>query len=350
MSKKAPATDPWDEVVFLNPSTCGIYKNGGVRYKVDPATGRRDSSHVDNEMLEHVSRYLADPYEAIPGMVRVPLDIVEATGILVPRYYDARHSDAFGALLDELKVDGISLGELEEAGVIEVFGGHGSPSNDQRVGTIPYIKVSDIRNLRINVNPTNLIPLPLARRHWRGATSGLQPWDLITPNRASSNIGEFAILLPGEEQVVLTKEVFVIRAGPAQTVITPFYLLWAFSLSAVRQQWQRITLMQTNREDVNTRYREIRIPNPPDAVWASEKETAFREYFTTLADAKVNFLTSLESSGLQFIASARQVRTADTETSSDGDRDHDPSGEQSLSQKQGSLSRRRRVWKPDISD
>lgn len=38
-------------VVILNPATCGVYKNGGVRYKVDPTTGRR-SDEVDDELNE----------------------------------------------------------------------------------------------------------------------------------------------------------------------------------------------------------------------------------------------------------------------------------------------------------
>jgi len=114
------------------------------------------------------------------------------------------------------------------------------------------VKVSDIRGLRINVNPTNLVTESVARRFWRSESSGLQAWDVITPNRASSNIGEFAILLPGEEQIVVTKEVFVLRVLKGE-LWDPFYLLWALSLRAVRDQWRRVALMQTNREDCGDR-------------------------------------------------------------------------------------------------
>src|SRR5437868_1298444 len=138
-------------VVFLNPRTCGIYKDGGTRFKTDPKTGRR-TADIDNELLDHVTAYLENKLP--PGSTRV----------------------------------------------------------------------------------------------------GLKPWDLVTPNRASSNIGEFAILLPGEEQVVLTKEVFVFRILD-ETLLDAFYLLWALSLKAVRDQWRRIVLMQTNREDCGSRYR-----------------------------------------------------------------------------------------------
>jgi type I restriction enzyme M protein len=233
---------------------------------------------------------------------------VFSSQILVPRYYDERWLDDLRALLERENVEAISLGELEDIGILKVRGGHGSPSNDNRSGDIPYIKVSDIRSLRINVNPTNLVTEAVASTFWRGSDSGLQAWDLITPNRASSNIGEFALLLPGEERIVITKEVFVLRVvGGEEEGWDPFYLLWALCLKAVRQQWQRVALMQTNREDVGKRYREILIPLPRTAEWAQTVSSAFRRYFRTIAQARVEFAASLETSGYEYIASAHSA-------------------------------------------
>lgn len=199
-------------IVFLNPFTCGVYKDGGARYKIDPTTGRR-TDDIDNELGEHVGLYLAG--REAPGMVSTSLEEAFSKRVLVPRYYDERWADEFRVLLARENLDAVSLGDLVDRGTIRVRGGHGSPGTDQRAGDIPYIKVSDIRSLRINVNPTNLVTEAVARRLWRSGGSGLRAWDLITPNRASSNIGEFAILLPGEERVVITKEVFVIRIKEA---------------------------------------------------------------------------------------------------------------------------------------
>ena len=138
-------------------------------------------------------------------------------------------------------------------------------------------------------------------RFWRGEKSGLEAWDLITPNRASSNIGEFAILLPGEEQIVLTKEVFVIRVIRSD-LVDPFYLLWALSLKAVRDQWRRITLMQTNREDCGQRFREIILPKPKSKAWATSTSAAFREYFQTMANARVVFIEQVRISKFEHVA------------------------------------------------
>lgn len=300
-NRSAPIVHIHDHVVtFLNPQTCGIYKSGGVRYKTDAKTGKR-TSEVDNELLEAVDQYLAGEYP--PCQSDVPLARVLEKRILVPTYYDARFNAEIRSTLEDLDTVGVTLGQLHQQRVLNISGGHGSPPNDQRAGHIPYIKVSDIRAMRVNVNPTNLVSSSVARRLWRGKSSGLEPWDLVTPNRASSNIGEFAIILPGEESVVLTKEVFVLRVID-RTVWDPFYLLWALSLKSVRAQWKRIALMQTNREDCGPRFQEIVVPKPVCHDWALEQSSAFRDYFETIADARKRFTERISRSGMEYIATA----------------------------------------------
>lgn len=290
-----------DEVVFISPKTCGIYKDGGTRFKPDTLTGKR-TKEIDNELQEYVDRFLSG--EDFEGLTRKRVKDIFERQILVPRYFDARWEVDFQNLVDANGLNPITLGKLQESNVISVRGGHGSPGNDQRFGHIPYVKVSDIRSLRININPTNLVSQKVAENFWGGPTSGLKAWDLITPNRASSNIGEFAMLLPGEENIVLTKEVFVIRVQEGNADgWDPFYLLWAFCLKAVRKQWQRVALMQTNREDVGSRYKEIVLPLPTNKEWAEQVSKPFRDFFTTLAKAKESFIDSIRVSGHEFIAS-----------------------------------------------
>ena len=291
------------KVVFLNPQTCGISKKGMPRYKVKPDGTRTDE--IDNELIEHVEALLKNKKPI--GLIRKTSESCNRSSVIVPRYYDPRWDEQFNEFLNSSKLDEVTIGNLESDNILFVRGGHGSPSNDQRIGDVPYIKVSDIRNLRINVHPTNMIPRSLAEgSFWRGKDSGIKSWDLVSPNRASSNIGEFAIILPGEEGVVFTKEVFVFRinkgTGPGWD---PFYLLWALSLKAVRLQWQRVTLMQTNREDVGPRYREIRLPKPRSSRWARKVSAPFRAYFQTVATAREQFVSGVEADKFDYVANVR---------------------------------------------
>ena len=289
-----------DLVTFLNPQTCGIYKNGSDRFIVNSAGER--TKIIDNELLRLAIKYQNGQNDE---MFTVPLADTYKADVLVPQYYDYSLQRPFDELKLTHKFEQISIEELINKGIITVSGGHGSPSNDMRNGNIPYVKVSDIRNMRINVNPTNLVSIELAKRFWKtdNGKSNLCAWDLISPSRASSNIGEFAILLPGEEQIVLTKEVFVIRVHENVLGYSPFYLLWALSLTETRKQWQRVTLMQTNREDVGQRYKEILIPQPISKEWAETVSAPFRNYFTSIATAKKEFVLSTGNDKFTYIAS-----------------------------------------------
>ncbi len=206
----------------------------------------------------------------------------------VPTFYDRRYDEAFDGEMESEKFPSFTsktIGELIELGVFSIRNGHGSPTQSVRVGTVSYIKVSGLRAGLVNINPTNRVPLAVAKRFLRGDESGLAVWDLICPKRTSKNIGDFCMLMPGQEQGVTTKEVIVIRPGP-KAVFDPFYLMWALSLNIVRDQWRRVIFMQSNREDVGERYFDIRIPVSRDVRHANVVSQPFRDYHQRLATAR----------------------------------------------------------------
>ena len=134
--------------------------------------------------------------------------------VYVPKYFDNETFVGVQKLVKENKGLKLrTLGTLKIENQILMFGGHGSLSPDQRIGEIPYIKVSDLRAGHVNINPTNMVPISLAREYWRSDESNLLAYDLLSPERASKNIGEFCILMPGQESAVLTKEIIIVRAN-----------------------------------------------------------------------------------------------------------------------------------------
>lgn len=91
------------------------------------------------------------------------------------------------------------------------------------------------------------------------------------------------MLLPGQEDIVLTKEVLVFRAGPSAP-FDNFYLAWALMLPWVQRQWSRVVFMQTNREDLGNRWREVEIPLPPSKERARDLSQAVEKYYRGLAE------------------------------------------------------------------
>lgn len=274
--------------------TVGINKDGEELYVVDEATGER-TDVIDDKLLDDVRSLESGEITATGRWVESE-DLTDRL-MAVPAYFDARPMTDFEAMMNRPEMndfDALTIEELVEKGWVTTQGGHGSPSADLRRGTVPYIKVSDIRAGQININPTNRVSDVVARRFWKGSESGLKQWDLITPIRTSKNIGEFAVLMPGQEHVVLTKEMLILRATD-EAPFDNFYLLWALTLKAVRRQWERVVFMQTNREDVGTRYREIVLPIPPGEEVALSRSEPFRVYYEGMDALREQLVTYLES-------------------------------------------------------
>ena len=284
-----------DSVLIVNANTCGINKDGNEQYIVNPTTGVRSISEIDDELAECCDSIRNGDFSSNQIFYHDYMNMI-TKDVCVPKYYDQSTINCFNQLIDKYDdLSSKSLGELQDEESILIFNGHGSPSSDQRLGTIPYIKVSDLRAGQVNINPTNLVPIELAKKFWKSDDSGLKAYDLISPERASKNIGEFCVLMPGQEKAVFTKEVIVIRANNEE-LFDQFYLMWALSLKEVRTQWDRIVFMQTNREDVGKRLLEIKIPIPDSVEIALNYSKDFKDYYSGIEEIRRNFILSLKNS------------------------------------------------------
>jgi hypothetical protein len=320
-----------DTVMVSTAPTCGLTKGGRLLPLLDPTTGRK-VREPDSDGLEAdaVNDALLRDMEALRAGESTPtLQFVKAEDVKqrleVPVYYDRRFHDAFVAAMRTEEFAGfeaMTLGQLRERKLVSITGGHGSPSSDQRIGEVPYIKVSDLRAGLVNINPTNRVPREIAESYWRGRTSGLQAFDILCPERTSKNIGDFCLLMPGQEQLVLTKEIIVIRPGPAALApeasisFDAFYLLWAMTLKVVRDQWKRVIFMQTNREDVGKRYLELEIPVPLDKDRGYAASAPFRDYYKALAHARTDLAAYLSRSNRHhfFVSGAGEPAPEDEAT------------------------------------
>lgn len=303
-------------VVVSTAPTVGLTKGGrplplidehGERVQVpDPDTG--EPVDAINDV------YLSDAEALVEGKRTATLRDISTDEVslrtAVPVYYDRRFHESFAAAMETerfAEFTAATLGSLIDEGVLEVGGGHGSPSTDQRVGEVPYIKVSDLRAGLVNINPTNRIPQRLAERMWGGKSSGLRAYDILSPERTSKNIGDFCLLMPGQEQVVLTKEIIVLRPGP-KADFDSFFLLWAMTLKIVRDQWRRVVFMQTNREDVGKRWLEIEVPLPSSREVSDVVSEPFRTYYQAIAGAREALATYLrESDDHHFFVSGAEM-------------------------------------------
>ncbi|WP_203141008.1 hypothetical protein [Marinobacter mangrovi] len=282
------------QTLIVNAKTCGINKDGHEQYIVNPQTGVRSDSEIDDDLAECCDAIRVGDFSR-KEIFYCGSEKVFNSDVYVPKYFDHKTLEGIEELVKNHPEFSLkSLGDLASEKRILIFGGHGSPSSDQRLGEVPYIKVSDLRAGHVNINPTNMVPLSLAHKFWGGLSSGLQAYDLISPERASKNIGEFCVLMPGQESAVLTKEIIGIRTNTE--LFDQFYLLWALTLKETVAQWERIVFMQTNREDVGKRMQEIKIPVPNSRATADSVSSKFRDYYQRLEKARRSFVDSIRDS------------------------------------------------------
>lgn len=306
-----------DKIMISTAPTCGLTKGGRFLPKIDPLTGKRIQvpDPETGELVDAIDDQLLLDIQALARNEKTEtLEFIDRDKVsmrsAVPIYYDRRYTDNFHEAMNEPPLIGFesaTLGDLVENGTILVRGGHGSPSHDQRIGEVPYIKVSDLRAGLMNINPTNRVPLSVAKKFWRGESSGLRAYDLVCPERTSKNIGDFCILMPGQERVVMTKEMIILRPGD-EAPFDAFYLLWAMTLKVVKDQWKRVVFMQTNREDVGKRFLEIELPIPPSREVADEVSKPFRDYYLSIATARIQIASYLLESNAHhfFVAGAEE--------------------------------------------
>lgn len=269
-----------------NAPTIGLNKDGLDLFVVDENGSRTDV--IDNKAIIDVQALMRGESTFTSGYIKS--ETMSKSYIAVPTFSGNKSESVLEEKVKK-SLPGFkmrSLGDLIDDGIISVRGGHGSPSSDIRIGDIPYIKVVDLRAGRVNPNSTNMVPEAVAREFWHGEVSGISAWEIATPSRASKNIGEPCMILPGQERMVLTKEILLFSVS-SNAPIDPFYLFWAMRLRDVQNQWQRVIFMQTNREDLGNRYRLIEIPYTDDKIAAQNVSQCYRDYFLGLYELQRKF-------------------------------------------------------------
>lgn len=296
--KERPAAG--HQIMMSYPRSIGQDKKGRPVLKVGDA-GKRDGE-LDNELVEATQLIVGREYRGAKrqdestfhGSSRLSFHILQSDarsrGILVPRFWWRSDSTtALAAFAKRYPSKIVTLGELVDEGVIKTFEGHGSPPADARAtGDIPYVKVTDLKNWRINENPTNFVHRDVAARLMRRGIE-LEYGDLLTPARASSNIGQFSMVLPWQTNILLTREMLGIRVLSNDDGISRYLLLALMSLKAVQSQYKTLVLMQTNREHLGDHWREVALPMPLDAEARETIAAPVRAYFEAAITARTSW-------------------------------------------------------------
>ena len=171
---------------------------------------------------------------------KVKAQEVKAKKILVPRFYWKTKLDLIQTEAKRKDIKLVSIKTLIDEGIIESFSGHGSPKGELKgEGDIPYIRVKDIVNWQPYIDVTSLIPRNEYEKHFTQSKK-LMPKDILYVSRGSYRIGSVAMVSPYDGEMLLTREIVVIRMKKFDNdyAITPEYLMYALSHRYTYEQTQ----------------------------------------------------------------------------------------------------------------
>lgn len=190
--------------------------------------------------------------------------IVKANDILIPRYYWQNKESQLLNMANEKHLNLITFKELIKDECITFFDGHGSPKGELKgEGKIPYIRVKDIVNWQIYKDPTAMIPQSEYDRLFT-PTKILKPKDILFVRRGSYRIGSVAMVSKNDINVILTREILVIRVNEKiakeKYNLTPEYLLYAISHIITYKQLENKIFIDTTLPNIADRWKELKLP------------------------------------------------------------------------------------------
>lgn len=183
-------------------------------------------------------------------------------GILVPRYYWENKLEEVESLAKNDDLELVSINKLIEEDVIKFFDGHGSPPAEYKgMGTFPYIRVKDIVNWEIYKDPTAKIPEDIYIKK-KGTKKPLKEKDVVYVRRGSYRIGSVAMVSSYDINVLLTREILVLRIIDKNNKydLSPYYLLYLLSHKLTSMQAFNKILIETTLPNIADRWKELKLP------------------------------------------------------------------------------------------
>ncbi|PAF53818.1 DNA methyltransferase [Helicobacter sp. 13S00482-2] len=217
---------------------------------------------------------------------------VQRTKVYVPRYYWKKKEEDLGQFAEKEGCELISINDLITSKIITYFDGHGSPESENKgKGEIPYIRVKDIVNWEIYKDPTSKIPLKVYQEMHK-ESKRLQEGDILYVRRGSYRIGSVAMVSRFDTEVLLTREILVLRVKEQNKLgITPYYLLYLLSHQITQEQAKNKILIETTLPNIADRWRELKLPIHKN----KEKIKDISERIKSAIDAKWSAIEKIQN-------------------------------------------------------
>lgn len=186
--------------------------------------------------------------------------------VYVPRYYWNQKVEELRKEAEEQDLEFVQVKTLLDEGILEDYSGHGSPSSKYKgKGSVPYVRVADIVNWAVYKNPTALVPESVYREV-KGNGVDLKEEDVLFVRRGSYRIGSVAMVSPYDKDVLLTREIQVLRMLKPDNHhgIDAYYLLYLLSHDLTQRQLPEKIMIDTTLPNIGRRWEDLYLPIAKD--------------------------------------------------------------------------------------
>ncbi len=250
-----------DKIIMAVAEEVGHDHNGKLIYRFDYEKQKFTNELWDDTVI--IRKEIKDPENKNNHNVFVIGKEEIKHDTYVPRYYWKRREEELKKAAEKQGLELIQIKELLKNKIIVAFDGHGSPPGKFKGrGEIPYIRVKDIVNWELYKDPTSLIPFHVYQKIKGKNGVDLRERDLIFVRRGSYRIGTVAMVSPYDKQVLLTRELLVLRVINEKNRwdINPYYLIYLLSHELTQQQLYNKIFIETTLPNIGDRWKELYLP------------------------------------------------------------------------------------------
>ena len=177
--------------------------------------------------------------------------------ILIPRYYDpvtAAALEAMGKTCDLL-----SIGELVDAGTIELETGDEVGKIAYGTGTIPFVRTSDLGNWELKRDPKQLVSQAIYDTY--AVKQSVRASDILLVRDGTYLVGNCAMVTESDLPMLFSGGIYRIRVTDPSR-LDPYLLLALMNSAIARQQMRNKQFTRDVIDTLGTRLREVIVPVP----------------------------------------------------------------------------------------
>lgn len=216
---------------------------------------------------------IADRWEKYQGGEELEFDhlgfVVDSVDIkdliYLPKYYNPEVQASIESLSNTH--DLLRLGDLAQAGVIEVSTGNEVGKLAYGTGSIPFIRTSDIANWQIKGDPKHGLSETLYES--LADTQNVEPGDILMVRDGTYLVGTCAIVTELDWRIVYQSHILKFKVID-DSVMDPYLLLALLSSPLVKSQIFAKRFTQDIIDTLGGRWQELVLPVPKDAAQKRE--------------------------------------------------------------------------------